>query len=383
MKKSIIILVGLAMCIPAFGQRTKTMVNSTSNPPFQVSFIYPVTTNGWSAIQTQHSFSLHLLAGATGGTNGVEIAGFANYNAGNLKGVQASGFANYLTGNGQGVQASGFANFIAGSHQGVQASGFANATLGKFKGVQGTGFLNFADEFHGVQGSGFANITIGKTEGIQATGFLNASVKGFKGIQASGFANVSLGYTEGMQVSGFVNVAQNMKGMQFGMINVADTLDGIAVGFFSYSRNGYHKVEISSNETFQTNLAFRTGSNLFYNIFTAGIRWDKKDPNWAVGYGIGTRLINKPNWSIDMDLVSRVILPEDFEEEEWANLNTLSISTTRKFNSFEAFIGASINAFLYESENQNTGFIPWVGFEGKEQNTNYIVYPGFNIGVRI
>jgi hypothetical protein len=383
MKRIIIYAVAIMASNQAMAQRTKTEINPSDNPPVQVSFIYPLSTSGWNAINNKHNLSVHIMAGATAETEGLEIAGFANFNRYGLHGVQASGFANYLGGDGRGVQGSGFANFTAGNFKGVQGSGFTNISLGHTEGVQGAGFANYSHGNNGVQGAGFANINVKAGEGVQAAGFSNVAVGGQVGVQAAGFANVSLDSSAGVQVSGFVNFAQKHKGLQVGVFNYADTLDGIAIGLLSYSKSGYHRLELSANETFQTNIAFRTGSKAFYNVFQAGIHWDKDNPVWSLGYGIGTTVLDRGPWSADLDLISNVLLPQDFETDEWNSLNTLRISVVRTVNNLQFFAGASLNAFIYENTNKNTDIAPWVGFEGVERGTNYIVYPGFQIGVRI
>ena len=150
MKKSIIYLMAILTSSQLMAQRTTTVVNPNSNPPVQLSFVYPISTSGWSAINSKHHVSVHLLAGATGSTTGVEAAGFANFNKSTLKGVQAAGFANYLGSNGEGVQASGFANLSLGSFSGVQAAGFSNVTIDSVYGVQASGFANYAAGHTGV-----------------------------------------------------------------------------------------------------------------------------------------------------------------------------------------------------------------------------------------
>lgn len=368
MKKSIIYLLLLFTAAnQLLAQRTTTLVNPNSNPPVQLSFVYPISTSGWSAIHSNHGLSVHLLAGATGSTEGVELAGFANFNKSTLKGVQAAGFANYLGGEARGVQAAGFANVAIDSIAGVQAAGFANYSHGN----------------SGTQAAGFANVNTGRAQGLQAAGFANVTIQESKGGQVAGFANVSTGRSVGVQVSGFLNFANKHTGLQVSVLNYADSLDGIAIGLFSYSKNGYHKFEVSSNETFQTNIAFRTGSRTFYNIFNAGVHWDKSEPAWSLGYGIGTTVLNSSNWSADLDLISNALFPQDFESDEWANVNTLRVSVVKKFNLLEVFAGASVNGLLSSEKDQFSGITPWTAFEGVEQGTHYKIYPGFQFGVRI
>lgn len=368
MKQTIIALTLVFASISGLqAQRTTTVVNPENNPPFQLSFIYPVSTSGWSAINTKHHVSISILAGATGETQGVEVAGFANFNKSGLQGVQAAGFANY----------------VGGDAKGVQAAGFASTTLGEFTGAQLSGFATVSNGSTGLQAAGFTSLNLGQGTGLQVSGFHNTSIKGHHGAQIAGFSNLSLKNSSGAQIAGFANVAQNHKGIQIGVFNYADSLDGIAIGLFSFSRNGYHRIEFSGNETFQSNIAFRTGNKWFYNIFNAGIHWDRNEPRWTLGYGVGTTLIERGKYMAQLDLLSQAILPNDFETDYWSGLNSLRLSISHRFELLEIFGGASINALISEDPNMDTSFVPWVGFEGQEANFNYLVYPGFQFGVRI
>jgi hypothetical protein len=56
------------------------------------------------------------------------------------------------------------------------------------------------------------------------------------GLQAAGFANIA-SEAEGLQLAGFLKCGRaESKGMQLGFINVADTIDGIPIGFISFVR---------------------------------------------------------------------------------------------------------------------------------------------------
>ena len=55
--------------------------------PMQVSFIYPLGTNGIESVNISYKVSLNIFAGVNGGVDVVKLAGFSNVNKGDVKGV--------------------------------------------------------------------------------------------------------------------------------------------------------------------------------------------------------------------------------------------------------------------------------------------------------
>ncbi len=153
-------------------------------------------------------------------------------------------------------------------------AGVMNVNLGGIKGPQFAGVMN-------VNTSG--------SQGAQFAGVMNVQVQDFRGSQFAGVLNVATHQITGTQIAAVVNYGTHVHGSQIGLLNISDSIRGVPIGLLSYSRSGYHKIEVSSDEVFLTNLAFRTGVRQFYNIFSASIKPDDfGDPFWAMGYGIGT-----------------------------------------------------------------------------------------------
>jgi hypothetical protein len=148
-------------------------------------------------------------------------------------------------------------------------------TLGSQVGVNVAGMLNFSTKNTGpFQGSGMVNFAAGRARGVQLAGMLNFVGKEIRGAQ----------------ISGFLNYATKVKGAQIGFINIADSIKGVPLGFFSFVLKGYHQIEISADEIFYTNIAFRTGVRQFYNIFTVGAKpssLNEEESIWSFGYGVG------------------------------------------------------------------------------------------------
>lgn len=331
---------------------------------FQLTLIPPIGTNGTKASKITNRISLNVFAGVNGGLDGLEAGGFANVITGNANGLQGAGFVNVVRGNFDGAQGSGFTNFVRGN-------------------------------FEGIQANGFANVNLKRTKGVQASGFINTSFSGIDGVQAAGFMNVAGGNSDGMQVSGFLNFAKNMDGIQLGFINVADTLDGLAIGFLSYARNGYHTLEASTNETFQANLAFKTGgSRYFYNIFATGVLLNdnstENDFHWAFGYGIGSKFMLSKKLGINADAISYAIIPQtvnanqDFEEQDFGAVGKLNLGLSYKVaKHFTIFGGPTLNVLVNQNDSFFENINPQEIFTASGDDINVIVYPGFNVGIRI
>jgi len=92
---------------------------------------------------------------------------------------------------------------------------------------------------------------------------------------------------------------------------VSDSIQGVPIGFFSFVLKGYHKIEISADEIFYTNVAFRTGVRQFYNIFTAGAKpstFKGDQTTWTFGYGVGTAPKLNRWLNLNIDLTSSQIV---------------------------------------------------------------------------
>ncbi|NJK94921.1 MAG: hypothetical protein HC905_08420 [Bacteroidales bacterium] len=165
-------------------------------------------------------------------------------------------------------------------------------------GFQISGFLNNADTLRGGQIAGFLNNSRKKSS-LQIAGAINRTKE-----QAS------------VQVSGLMNTAGHLKGIQLGLLNFADSSSGVSLGLFSFIKKGYHKLEISADEIFPANIAFRTGTKQFHTFFTAGASgftagastFNANKMLWNVGYGIGTSIGNQNKLLFDIDFSSQEVM---------------------------------------------------------------------------
>lgn len=239
--------------------------------PAQVSFLPYLGTNGAMSGQIRNGFSLNIFGGYNGGFTALEMGSLFNIDRDTCTGAQFAGLY----------------NLTAGPYKGAQFAGLVNNHFSHFTGAQFAGLANTCSRgFEGFQAAGLLNINRKSLNGVQAAGLINYSDT-IKGAQLSGFIN-SAGYVKGTQISGFLNVARKIHGTQISFINVADSVDGVQLGFLSFCRNGVHQMEFSYNDAMAYNATFRTGSSALYNIIGASYHpW----PNEAFGftYGLGSR----------------------------------------------------------------------------------------------
>ena len=215
----------------------------TKTMPAQLTFLFPVGTNGLNSHLVANNFSVNMLAGASARVKGAEIGGLSNYTKGSVTGLQAAGLANATLGNVTGLQLAGLVNFNKGYVKGFQVAGLANVITGSVEGLQLAGLVNApAKDVKGLQVASLANVSTGNLRGLQLA-LTNVAVKSVAGSQI-----------------GLVNYTRKLDGFQLGLVNVADSVGkGGGLGLITYYKNGYHKFEVEWNETFYLNATFKSG----------------------------------------------------------------------------------------------------------------------------
>ena len=321
---------------------------------------------------------------------GVQAAGFGNLTVGKFEGVQASGFFNIIGDSGKVVQVAGFSNYAGKNTTGIQAAGFVNYSAKNFTGSQVAGYVNYGGkEFNGPQVAGFVNYAGNNFRGTQIAGFVNYAGTESKGPQLAGFVNFARKDFTGVQISGFINIAKNMKGLQLGVININDTISGVPIGFFSFSRKGLHQLEISSNELLPYQLAFKTGTKRFYNTFIGAMRTEKDaNPIWSFGYGIGTSIELSPRSSIFFDLQSYSLQKEVFSD--YNSLNKLLVSYQFQWKKKLAIaVGPSLNVYVVQNASSQSGtefrvLAPYSFYnKTSSADTNVQMWVGGHVSIRI
>ncbi len=326
--------------------------------PLQVTFIYPLGTNGSNSIYKTNNYSLNILAGYNGCVKGFEVGGIANILKKDVKGVQVAGLTNIVAGKTNGFQAAGFANITKDSVFAFQVAGFANINGNTTKGFQAAGLMNLVNgDFTGLQYTGVFNVVNGNVKGIQSSGFINVAKENVEGAQVSGFLNIAKN-VKGLQL-GLINRADTVKGSQIGLINIADSVTGVPIGLINFVKNGYRSFDVSASEGFHTALSYNIGVNKFYQILSIGIQTSDK-MRWGIGGGLGTRFPITKNKKLHAGFE---LMAYHINEEKWTNeLNLLSQFKFKVHYQISKqvgfFIAPTFNitvSQVYDSENNNYG----------------------------
>lgn len=255
------------------GQVNVENIRDTLHRDFQISLVPFVGTNRKLSGNVVNDYSFNIFGGYAMGVRKFELGGLFNTVRGDVSKVQIAGIFNAVGGNVSGFQASGYLNFNRGTFDGVQIGGNLNVNLSEAKGYQVAGLIN---------------LNGGASEGAMIAGIGNLQIQNYRGPQIASIFNISTHRVDGLQL-GLLNFGRSVHGSQIGLLNIADSVKGAQFGLLSLVRTGYHKIELSADEVFYTNIAFRTGTRYFYNILTVGIKPDTSRTNfWTVGYGIGT-----------------------------------------------------------------------------------------------
>ncbi len=321
-----------------------------------------------------------------GDFNGGQIAGIANFNGGELTGYQVGGIANFNHQNANGVQVAGILSSTRGFVDGVQISGICSVARGGFNGFQLAGIANLADSsVQGFQLAGIHNASFGDFNGGQLAGITNSIKQGSSRLQVAGIGNQTE-VNSGLQVSGIFNFAKKNDGVQISLINTSIDGNGISIGLFNFVKNGYHKTELSFNETFPINLTFKTGVRRFYNTYNLSTRLGENSI-YALGLGFGSNLIIKNKFSFSADLSAQMVFEDDFDDFEFSQLFKASTSFDYQIAKWiTLFAGPSFNVNLIQLLNDEGVYSSEIGFnpfyDQTSENSRVKMWIGGNVGVR-
>lgn len=209
---------------------TRQMIQSMNIPdffarrPFQVSLTPGLSSHGMFSPQVVNKFSLNLVGGYTAGVNGMEVGGLFNINK------------------------------------------------------QDTRYFQLA---------GIFNLTGGNVTGVQLAGIHNRSLDTVRGAQLSFFSNKAENQLSGIQLSALHNETRRLKGVQIGLVNVADTSQGVSIGLLNIVRNGFYRVAYTVNDVANTNFALKTGTHGFYSSLLISNNISSRQKLYAFGLGLG------------------------------------------------------------------------------------------------
>jgi len=338
--------------------------------PFQVSFVPGLGSHGKMSGQVVNNFSLNVLGGYTAGTNGMELGGLFNIDKKEVKYFQAAGVFNVVGGQVRGLQVAGINNTVLDTTYGVQVAGINNLVKGKFAGWQVGGVYNHvSDSVKGVQTAGVANFARRKLSGVQIAGVMNFSNK----------------ETSGAQIAGVCNYSKRLRGVQIGLINIADTSEGFSIGLINVVIKGYHKLSFSTNEILNVNAAFKTGNTKLYSILYAGVNAGSNNRVYSFGYGLGSErnLNKKKTLSLNPELTSQYLYLGS-----WDYTNILSkfhFNLNVKLGKYVSlFAGPSFAVYVSNQESVIPGYrfpVPPSGYHTYSFSDTVTGWFGWNAGI--
>ncbi|RBL88809.1 LA_2272 family surface repeat-containing protein [Chitinophaga flava] len=355
-----------------------------ADKPYQASLAPGLGTHGRMSGQVINKFSINVIGGYTAGVDGfelgtvfnivkgnvqyVQIAGVTNIVGGKTKGVQVAGIHNNVLDSMKGVQLGGVSNVVEGSLQGAQVSGVVGEVGGNMDGAQVNGVVGIVKgNTHGVQVASIGSSTHKALEGWQVSGVYNYTAQDVKGAQISTVGNISHGTVRGLQLGTVFNYARHLKGVQIGLVNIADTSSGYSIGLVNIVKHGYHKLSVYSNDLVNYNVAWKTGYRKFYSILFAGFSpGDKKV--FTVGYGIGREMNFNQHLFLTAEATGQTLFVDGGDSQVYRLQPLLNYRITRWLS---VFAGPSLAFHIYDDL--------WKPKEGYLSQIPAAGYPSFRI----
>ena len=347
-----------------------------TNRPYQVSLTPGLSTHGRMSGQVINNFSFNIFGGYSGGLNGIEVGGLFNIDKKDVRFVQVGGLF----------------NIVGGTVTGVQVGGINNTVLGAVRGLQIGGVNNYARGIAGLQVGGVYNHAAHFVKGVQVAGVGSFAKEKVSGIQVGGVGNIANRDMSGVQVGGVFNYAKRLKGVQIGLINIADTSYGYSIGLINIVLKGYHKLSISANEVTNVNVAFKTGNSRLYSILQAGVHVTNITEGisadgkaYSAGYGLGSEWKLARWLSINPEVSTSYLYLGKWDDFNFLNRGALNLNI--KFGKyFSVFGGPVFNAYYSEQVAGHSGYlypVPPAGFRIYDLGTSTKGWIGWNAGIHL
>ncbi|SEW54416.1 STN and carboxypeptidase regulatory-like domain-containing protein [Chitinophaga arvensicola] len=302
-----------------------------ADKPYQVSLTPGLGTHGRMSGQVVNKFSMNVLGGYAAGVDGVEIGTAFNIVKNDMQHVQVAGIFNIVGGKTRGVQLAGMHNNVLDSMIGVQVAGISNITEGNMKGVQLTGAIGQVyGNIDGVQVGGIVSVTKGNSkgwqvsgamnyngkdiDGVQLSGIINVNHKDAKGVQLAGAGNINHGVMKGVQIGSLFNYAREVRGVQIGLVNIADSVTGYSIGILNIVKHGYKKVSVFSTDVHPFNVAWKAGRSELYSIIFGGYSPGTNNTSWSLGYGIGKVIPFNKVLSLSTEITAQNVFLQSWKE---------------------------------------------------------------------
>ncbi|WP_208094502.1 STN and carboxypeptidase regulatory-like domain-containing protein [Mucilaginibacter agri] len=335
--------------------------------PFQASIVPGLSSHGSLSGQVVNKVSLNLAGGYNAGVNGAEVGGVFNLDRGDVTFFQMATVFNEVGGTMSGIQLAGAFNHVLSGVKGFQFGGGFNFAEGRLNGVQLAIGLNRSKQMEGVQASVAMNIATGDAEGGQIA-----------------LGNIAQGKFSGVQFGPLFNYARNLRGVQFGLINISDTSSGASIGLINLVRHGYHRIVINTNETVDANLLYKTGTAMLHNIVLVGADLSGNKKLYEGGLGFGNQ-INVFKWlALNTEISTRYLYQGD---TKYTNLlNRLDVGINIKLGRSLSIIGGPSYNYYYSDQKQAINGYAYVKDESNHHstsNTYFTRWLGWTAGITL
>jgi hypothetical protein len=324
------------MCLNVFAQENDTLLTSKA----QVTFAYPLGSNGFNSLKYSNNFSFNILFGLNGGVDGAEIGGLMNYNKGEVKWFQLAGIANINEKHSRGLILSGVSNIVLDSTSGALISGVFNYSKYEAKGLQLSTINIAANEFSGFQ-------------------------------------------------LGVFNYAKKLNGVQLGVVNIVGNVEsGVPIGLISIVENGGHyEFETTAGEVLFANINYKMGIEQFYTIFKAGYSSYKGNPVYSYGFGFGGNISLAEKHKISIDLSANNIVYNNKWSGELNLLNKADFNYQYSLSDkLSLMAGPSLNVYITKEKidgEYGTLDIPYTIYTNEGTNSKLFMWIGFNAGLSL
>jgi hypothetical protein len=368
--------------------------------PVSISVFPLLSTNGRDATNINSSFSLNIIGGYLGRLAGVELGSVFNIELDDARGYQVAGGINVVSGSFHGVQQAGAVNIVGHDLYVLQQSGAFSMAVGNVYGCQMAGGACIAMAgLAGAQLAGGANVCAGFAAGLQVAGGANVS-RDFTGAQVAGGANLVNGRADGLQLAGGVNfcrefrgaqiapvnITEEGRGLQLGVVNVADHID-VPVGIVNIIRTGQFHIDAWTSEAAMVNVGLKTGSRYVYSVVSFGLHPTGDTSLLLAGLGLGGHIpLNR--FFVDVDAITSNVYP--WPHWFWTDtadgyrfLTTLRVTGGWQVTDRVAVI-AGPTANLWLSDTGNSWDLPMYGLpRGGFYARHFAVWPGFTAGLQL
>jgi hypothetical protein len=324
-----------------------------------------------------------------GHVHGAQIAlGMAQ--AKSVHGAQAALGLSIVEDKVDGISAALGASINGGNTRGVQAALGLAIAGGRLDGLQGALGATFANEAsRGGQLALGANIAPHGLTGIQAALGMNLN-QDVQGAQLALGVNASK-RLRGAQI-GSVNVSGGGPGsVQVGWINIAEDADA-QIGLLSISKKHGIRPILWASELSPLHVGVRFAANYTYSeLFFALIpHFGRTDTHrvtgWRASAGavLGARLVRRPHFELDLDLMSQSLLSDEPDEQRmWNSLRLLAeYRVARHFGIFGGPTFTTGIDFGEESRRRVSGYLWRPRIVRNARDAGVSTSPGLTFGLR-